>query len=153
MGNRGKAMMEHASGERGIHERCRERTFESRKGILAHARRHHLRTHSPHRGVLRRYASTDDGIFTDGSMFVTCALFIVALLIFSRSRRELGATAVQWIMVGSIIVAAGASMALSLLDSADQALVATAFASALQAPWPCRCACSTGCAACAAPTK
>ena len=67
------------------------------------------------------YASTDDGIFTDGSMFVTCALFIVALLIFSRSRRELGATAVQWIMVGSIIVAAGASMALSLLDSADQA--------------------------------
>lgn len=74
------------------------------------------------------YASTDDGIFTDGSMFVTCALFIVALLIFSRSRRELGATAVQWIMVGSIIVAAGASMALSLLDSADQALVATAFA-------------------------
>ena len=81
------------------------------------------------------YASTDDGIFTDGSMFVTCALFIVALLIFSRSRRELGATAVQWIMVGSIIVAAGASMALSLLDSTD------------------RCACSTGCAACAAPTK
>ena len=74
------------------------------------------------------YASTDDGIFTDGSMFVTCALFIVALLIFSRSRRELGATAVQWIMVGSIIVAAGASMALSLLDSADQILVATAFA-------------------------
>ena len=74
------------------------------------------------------YASTDDGIFTDGSMFVTCALFIVALLIFSRSRRELGATAVQWIMVGSIIVAAGASMALSLLDSADQTLVATAFA-------------------------
>ena len=59
------------------------------------------------------YASTDDGIFTDGSMFVTCALFIVALLIFSRSRRELGATAVQWIMVGSIIVAAGASMARS----------------------------------------
>lgn len=74
------------------------------------------------------YASTDDGIFTDGSMFVTCALFIVALLIFSRSRRELGATAAQWIMVGSITVAAGASMALSLLDSADQALVATAFA-------------------------
>ena len=74
------------------------------------------------------YASTDDGIFTDGAMFVTCALFIVALLIFSRSRRELGATAVQWIMVGSIIVAAGASMALSLLDSADQILVATAFA-------------------------
>lgn len=74
------------------------------------------------------YASTDDGIFTDGSMFVTCALFIVTLLIFSRSRRELGATAVQWIMVGSIIVAAGASMALSLLDSADQILVATAFA-------------------------
>ena len=74
------------------------------------------------------YASTDDGIFTDGSMFVTCALFIVALLIFSRSRRELGATAVQWIMVGSITVAAGASMALSLLDSADQTLVATAFA-------------------------
>ena len=74
------------------------------------------------------YASTDDGIFTDGSMFVTCALFIVALLIFSRSRRELGATAVQWIMVGGIIVAAGASMALSLLDSADQTLVATAFA-------------------------
>ena len=35
---------------------------------------------------------------------------------------------VQWIMVGSIIVAAGASMALSLLDSADQILVATAFA-------------------------
>ena len=74
------------------------------------------------------YASTDDGIFTDGSMFVTCALFIVALLIFSRSRRELGATAVQWIMVGSITVAAGASMALSLLDSADQTLAATAFA-------------------------
>ena len=74
------------------------------------------------------YASTDNGIFTDGSMFVTCALFIVALLIFSRSRRELGATAVQWIMVGSITVAAGASMALSLLDSADQTLVATAFA-------------------------
>lgn len=74
------------------------------------------------------YASTDDGIFTDGSMFVTCALFIVALLIFSRSRRELGATVVQWIMVGSITVAAGASMALSLLDSADQTLVATAFA-------------------------
>ena len=68
------------------------------------------------------YASTDDGIFTDGSMFVTCALFIVTLLIFSRSRRELGATAVQWIMVGSITVAAGASMALSLLDSADQTL-------------------------------
>lgn len=74
------------------------------------------------------YASTDDGIFTDGSMFVTCALFIVTLLIFSRSRRELGATAVQWIMVGSITVAAGASMALSLLDSADQTLAATAFA-------------------------
>ena len=73
------------------------------------------------------YASTDNGIFTDGSMFVTCALFIVALLIFSRSRRELGATAVQWIMVGSITVAAGASMALSLLDSADQTLAATAF--------------------------
>lgn len=74
------------------------------------------------------YASTDDGIFTDGSMFVACALFIVTLLIFSRSRRELGATAVQWIMVGSITVAAGASMALSLLDSADQTLAATAFA-------------------------
>lgn len=99
------------------------------------------------------YASTDDGIFTDGSMFVTCALFIVALLIFSRSRRELGATAVQWIMVGSITVAAGASMALSLLDSAVKPLWPRLLPSALQAPWPCRCACSTGCAACAAPTK
>ena len=54
MGNRGKAMMGRASGERGIHERCRERTSESSKGILAHARRHHLRTHSSHRGVLRQ---------------------------------------------------------------------------------------------------
>ncbi|MFR0868656.1 MAG: hypothetical protein ACLSGS_06395 [Adlercreutzia sp.] len=98
------------------------------------------------------YASTDDGIFTDGSMFVTCALFIVALLIFSRSRRELGATAVQWIMVG-IIVAAEPPWRSPCSTAPTKLLRPRLSPSALPAPWPCRCACSTGCAACAAPTK
>lgn len=74
------------------------------------------------------YASTDDGIFTDGSMFVTCALFVAVLLVFSRSRHKLGVATVQWLMVGSIVVAAGASMALSLFDSTDQVLASAAFA-------------------------
>lgn len=74
------------------------------------------------------YAATDDGIFTDGAMLVTCALFAIVLLACSRSRRTLPAAAVQWIMVASVVVAAGASMALSLFDNTDPALMSPAFA-------------------------
>lgn len=74
------------------------------------------------------YASTDDGIFTDGAMLLTCALFAVALLAFIRSRRILSDTAVQWLLIASTIVAAGASMALSALDDTDPALAPAAFA-------------------------
>ena len=43
------------------------------------------------------YASTDDGIFTDGSMFVTCALFIVALLILSLIHISKAAFCKEWV--------------------------------------------------------
>lgn len=74
------------------------------------------------------YAATDDGIFTDGAMLVTCALFAVALLVLARSRRVLGDTAVQWILIVSVAVAAASSMGLSALDDTDPALTGAAFA-------------------------
>lgn len=73
------------------------------------------------------YAATDDGIFTDGAMLVTCAVFAAALLAFSRARYILSDTAVQWLLIGSTIVAAGTSAALSLLDDTDPALTPVAF--------------------------
>lgn len=74
------------------------------------------------------YAATDDGIFTDGAMLVTCALFAVALLVLARSRRTLSDTAVQWILIVSVTVAAASSMGLSVLDDTDPALTGAAFA-------------------------
>ncbi|MEC4272767.1 helix-turn-helix transcriptional regulator [Adlercreutzia sp. R25] len=74
------------------------------------------------------YAATDDGIFTDGAMLVTCALFTAVLLVIARSRRVLSDTAVQWILIASVTVAAASSMALSVLDDTDPALGGTAFA-------------------------
>ncbi len=142
--------MEHASGERGIHERCRERTFESRKGILAHARRHHLRTHSPHRGVLRQ-------LRLHRRRHLHRRLHVRHLRALHRGRcsssrdlaAELGAPPCSGSWWGSITVAAGASMALSLLDSADQTLVATAFALSIASTLALSLCSSTGCAACA----
>lgn len=74
------------------------------------------------------YAATDDGIFTDGATLVTCALFAVALLVLARSRRTLSDTAVQWILIVSVTVAAASSMGLSVLDDTDPALTGAAFA-------------------------
>lgn len=73
------------------------------------------------------YASTDDGIFTDGAMLVTCVLFGLALLVLIRSHRVLSDTTVQWAFIASTMGAAAASMALSVLDDTDPALASTAF--------------------------
>lgn len=74
------------------------------------------------------YVATDDGIFTDGAMLVTCALFGVALLVFVKVQPVLSDTVVQWTLIASTAAAAGASMALSLLDDTDPALNSIAFA-------------------------
>ncbi len=74
------------------------------------------------------YAATDDGIFTDGAMLVTCVLLAAALLILARSRHMLSDTAVQWILIVSVTVAAASSMGLSVLDDTDPALTGAAFA-------------------------
>lgn len=73
------------------------------------------------------YASTDDGIFTDGAMLVTCVLFGLALLVLIRSHQVLSDTTVQWAFIASTMGAAAASMALSVLDDTDPALASTAF--------------------------
>ena len=73
------------------------------------------------------YASTDDGIFTDGAMLVTCLLFGLTLLVAIRSHRVLNDTTVQWAFIASTVGAAAASMALSVLDDTDAALASTAF--------------------------
>lgn len=73
------------------------------------------------------YTATDDGIFTDGAMLVTCIVFAVALVALAPSRRVLSDTVVQWALVGSTSVAAAASGALSFLDDTDPALGGIAF--------------------------
>ena len=73
------------------------------------------------------YAATDDGIFTDGAMLVTCLIFIVALLLLAKSHHTLGDTTVQWMLVGSVIAAAASSVALSVLDGTDPTIEPAAF--------------------------
>ncbi|MEC4185294.1 helix-turn-helix transcriptional regulator [Adlercreutzia sp. R21] len=74
------------------------------------------------------YAATDDGIFTDGAMLITCLIFAVSLLVLARTNRVLSDTAVQWMLVGSTVLAAAATAALALLDSTDPTLTGVAFA-------------------------
>ena len=74
------------------------------------------------------YTATDDGVFTDGAMLIVCVIFAAALLALTPSRRVLSNTAVQWALVGSTLVAAAASGALSFMDNTDPALAGIAFA-------------------------
>lgn len=74
------------------------------------------------------YTATDDGAFTDGAMLIVCVIFAAALLALTPSRRVLSNTAVQWALVGSTLVAAAASGALSFMDNTDPALAGIAFA-------------------------
>lgn len=73
------------------------------------------------------YSSTDDGIFTDGAMLVVCVLLVVLLLIFGRTRSELPSNVVQLLFAISVAVAAGCSIALSLVDNTDQSLLTESF--------------------------
>lgn len=74
------------------------------------------------------YAATDDGIFTDGAMLITCLIFVVLLLALAGSRRTLGTTTVQWTFIASVVVAAASSIALSILDDTDPTIIPLAFA-------------------------
>lgn len=73
------------------------------------------------------YSSTDNGIFTDGAMLVVCAILVVLLVVFGRMRKELSANVVQVLFAISVAVAAGCSIALSLIDSTDEAYLVEGF--------------------------
>ena len=73
------------------------------------------------------YTATDDGIFTDGAMLVTCALFAVILLLALGTKRRLSEAAAQVIFIVSTVAAAAASAALSTFDAADDALFPLGF--------------------------
>lgn len=73
------------------------------------------------------YSATDEGLFTDGAMLVTCAAFLVLLLLFSRTRALLPDRVVQIIFAASVAVGAGSSAALATLDATSHAPVALTF--------------------------
>lgn len=74
------------------------------------------------------YAATDEGLFTDGAMLVTCAAFLILLLLLWHTRSHLPDRAVQLIFVGSVLVAAGSSVALAALGSTSHTPLALGFA-------------------------
>lgn len=74
------------------------------------------------------YSSTDNGVFTDGAMLVVCGLFLAALLVLWRTKRTLPDNVVQVGFAVSVAVAAGCSIALSLVDSTDEAVMGEGFA-------------------------
>lgn len=73
------------------------------------------------------YSSTDNGIFTDGAMLVVCVVLVLLLAVFGRMRKELSANVVQVLFAISVAVAAGCSIALSLIDSTDEAYLVEGF--------------------------
>lgn len=73
------------------------------------------------------YSATDEGLFTDGAMLVTCAAFLVILLVCSRTRALLPDRVVQVIFAASVAVGAGSSVALATLDATSHAPVALTF--------------------------
>lgn len=74
------------------------------------------------------YSSTDNGIFTDGAMLVVCVILGILLVVFGRSRSELSADFVRVLFGISVALAAGCSIALSLIDSTDSTLLSEGFA-------------------------
>ena len=73
------------------------------------------------------YSSTDNGIFTDGAMLVVCGIFAALLLVLWRTKRNLPENVVQVVFAVSVAVAAGCSIALSLVDSTDETVLAEGF--------------------------
>ena len=73
------------------------------------------------------YSSTDNGVFTDGAMLVVCGIFAVLLLVLWRTKRNLPENVVQVAFAVSVAVAAGCSIALSLVDSTDETVLAEGF--------------------------
>ena len=73
------------------------------------------------------YTATDDGIFTDGAMLVTCALFAVILLLALGTKRHLSESMAQVIFIVSTVAAAASSAALSTFDPTDNALFPLGF--------------------------
>ncbi|MDE8702538.1 helix-turn-helix transcriptional regulator [Adlercreutzia equolifaciens] len=73
------------------------------------------------------YSATDEGLFTDGAMLITCAAFLVLLLVFSRTRALLPDRVVQILFAASVAVAAGCSVALATLDATSHAPASLTF--------------------------
>lgn len=74
------------------------------------------------------YASTDDGLFTDGAMLACCLGFLVVLAIVAGRRSQLSSRFVQLLFVLSVAAGAICSVALAAFDPADQALLSEGFA-------------------------
>lgn len=74
------------------------------------------------------YSATDDGVFTDGAMLVTCGIFAIALLILHRTGYRFTDQAARAVFIVSIAVAATSAAALATFDTTNSELFPAAFA-------------------------